>query len=142
MLGGDIDFILSLWEATLISQNNHSPFQNHEDLHAKINATTLGDHPWQKITIQNNKPLPDDPPSWMTTKFEAWYCDPCQLVHDLISNLDFAKEFDYTPYQEHAANGAHCFKDFFSGNWVWQQVVWFIYIYSCMLFTLIYLGYD
>ena len=35
MSGGDIDFILSLWEATLISQNNHSPFRNHEDLHEK-----------------------------------------------------------------------------------------------------------
>ena len=51
MSGGDIDFILSLWEATLISQNNHSPFRNHEDLHVKIDATTLGNHPWQKITI-------------------------------------------------------------------------------------------
>ena len=68
----------------------------------------------------------------MTTEFEAWYRDPCQLVLDLISNPDFAKEFDYMPYQEHVANGAHHFKDFFSGNWVWQQAVWFIHIYSCM----------
>ena len=133
MLEGDIDFILSLWEATLISQNDHSPFQNHEDLHVKIDATTLGDHPWQKITIRNNCPLPDGPiPSWMTTEFDVWYHNPCQLVHDLISNPDFAKEFDYTLYQEYAADGAHHFKDFFLvtgfGN---KWFVPFTYILVC-----------
>ena len=133
MLEGDIDFILSLWEVTLISQNDHSPFQNHKDLHAKIDATTLGNHPWQKITIQNNCPLPDDPIlSWVTMEFDVWYHDPCQLVHDLISNPDFAKEFDYTPYQEYAADGVHCFKDFFLvtgfGN---KRFVLFTYILVC-----------
>ena len=116
------------------------PFSKHEELYAKIDAITVGDHPWHKISIRSYKPLPDGSvSSWMTTEFEVWYRDPLQLVHDLISNPDFANEFDYTPYQEYSSDEAHCFRDLFSDNWAWKQAVWFVYIHTYYLNLQLYL---
>ncbi|KAG2127159.1 uncharacterized protein EDB93DRAFT_1257267 [Suillus bovinus] len=43
-------------------------------------------------------------------------------MHNMLSNPDFEGEFDYAPLQEYdTSNGAHCFKDFMSGDWCWKQ---------------------
>ena len=65
----------------------------------------------------------------MTDKHEVWFCYPVTLIENLLANPDFKDEFNYTPHQEYAADGLHCFCDFMLGNWSWQQVVSF-YILS------------
>jgi hypothetical protein len=124
MSGGDIDFIFSLWAASLAPHSDTPPFANHIDMYDAIDSTPLGDVPWQSFSSQYNGTLPegDVPPEWMTSKYDVWFRDPRLLIHNIISNPDFKDEFDYAPVQEYS-NGAHRFQDFMSGDWCWKQAV-------------------
>ena len=128
MSQGDTDILLNLINAMLTSHGNHAPFENHSDMHNTIDATTLGEAPWDHFTLSYNGPLPEgvsreDIPGWMTEEHEVWFCNPMTLLENLHSNPDFKDKFDYTPYQEHTVDGLHQFCDFMSGNWSWQQAV-------------------
>jgi hypothetical protein len=128
MSEGHTDFLLGLINALLATHNDTAPFRNHDDMHAKIDATTLGEAPWNSFSLSYNGPVPDgmsweNIPTWMTEDHEVWYRDPITLVENLLSNPDFKDEFDYTPYQEYDEDGSHRFRDFMSGNWAWQQAV-------------------
>ena len=57
----------------------------------------------------------------MTAEFDMWFRDPRSLVHNLLSNPDFDKEFDYSPLQEYDLDGNHRYQDFMSGDWAWKQ---------------------
>lgn len=123
MSAGDIDIILGLWAASLIPHGDEPPFRNHTELYDTIDATTLGDAPWQSVTLNYSGERPAGPvPSWMESGYDIWYRDPRTLIHDLISNPDFKDEFHYTPFHEYV-NGKHCFQDFMSGDWAWKQAV-------------------
>ena len=43
----------------------------------------------------------------MTEDHEIWFRDLVTLLENLLANPDFKDEFDYTPYQEYAADGSH-----------------------------------
>lgn len=128
MSEGDTDFLLTLMNGLLVAHGDTAPFQNHTDMHSKIDATTLGEAPWESFSLNYNGPLPegisaDEIPSWMTEDYEVWYRDPVTLVENLLANPDFKDGFDYVPYQEHTPDGSHRFHDFMSGNWAWRQAV-------------------
>lgn len=134
MSGGDIDFILNLWAASLAPHGDKPPFDSHTDLYNKIDSTPLGDIPWESFSLKYGGTQPDkDTPSWMKADHDVWFRDPRSLVHNLLSNPDFKDEIDYAPFQEYTADGVHRFRDFMSGDWAWQQAVSFC---SCiMLFS-------
>jgi hypothetical protein len=124
MSAGDINFILSLWEASLAAHNDEPPFSNTKELYNTIDSTPLGDVAWQSFSIQYNgtKPI-RDVPSWMEAEYEVWFRDPRIIVQNMLSNPDFKSDFDYVPFQEYTADGTHRFRDFMSGIWAWQQAV-------------------
>ena len=123
MSARDINFLLNIWEATLVTHGEEPPFRNCADLYATIDATVVGDTPWQSATLNYNGQRPEGPvPSWMESEHQIWYRDPRTLIHNLISNPDFKDEFDYTPFHEYV-DGKHCFQDFMSGDWAWKQAV-------------------
>jgi hypothetical protein len=124
MSGGDINFILNLWAASLAVHGDAPPFSSHTEMYNTIDSTPLGDVPWQTFSLQYNGDQPEDEvPSWMTAEYDVWFRDPRTLVHNLISNPDFKDEFDYAPLQEYDTNGAHRFQNFMSGDWCWKQAV-------------------
>ena len=45
MSEGDMDTLLNLINALLASHGDTAPFQDHSDLHAKIDMTTVGNAP-------------------------------------------------------------------------------------------------
>ena len=101
MSEGNIDKLLKLWAATLAKHNNNPPFENHDDLFATIDSTSVGDAPWKSFSTTYNGEKPDgEVPSWMEEKYEIWYRDPHVLVQNMLSNLEFDGGFDYTPYRE------------------------------------------
>ena len=59
----------------------------------------------------------------MDTDYDFWFRNPCQLVHNIISNPDFKDGFDYAPYQEHDINGSRRYHNLMSANWAWRQAV-------------------
>lgn len=111
MSEGDTDFLLNLVSTLLSSHGGTAPFQNHSDMHTKIDATALGEAPWEHINLNYNGPLPEgvsweNVPSWMTEEHEVWFCDLVTLLENLLVNLDFKDKFNYTPYQEHTPYGS------------------------------------
>ena len=72
----------------------------------------LGEAPWDHFTLNYTGPLPkgvsrENAPGWMTEDHEIWFRNPVTLLENLLANPDFKDEFDYTPYQEYAADGSH-----------------------------------
>ncbi|KAF8502848.1 hypothetical protein F5888DRAFT_1607397 [Russula emetica] len=122
MSGGHIDDLLSWWAATLVEHGARPPFKSHGNLYSTIDATPLGDCPWQSFTLEYNGDRPENNvPSWMTSKYDVWFRSPCKLLENMVSNPDFDGEFDVTPLQEHDMAGNHRFQNFMSGNWSWKQ---------------------
>ena len=112
MSEGDTDFLFNLMNAMLASHGDHAPFCNHSDMHDTINATTLGEAPWDHFTLNYTGPLPKgvsrkNAPGWMMEDHEIWFHDPVTLLENLLANPNFKDEFNYMPYQEYAADGSH-----------------------------------
>ncbi|KAH9979853.1 hypothetical protein BGW80DRAFT_1556544 [Lactifluus volemus] len=117
-----IDILLKLWEATLAKHGDAAPFSDHRDLYATIDSISFADTPWESFNVVHNDNKPDrDIPSWMTSNYDVWFRNPRTLLHNLISNPDFDKGFDYVPFREYDQLGNHRFQDFMSGNWAWKQ---------------------
>ena len=123
MLGGDINILLELWVASLLKHNDELAFTNHKDIYDTIDATPLGDVPWQSFSVRYNGDRPDPVPPWMDAEFDVWFHDPHTLVHNLLLNPDFDNEFDCAPLQEYDMDGNHWFENFMSGDWAWKQAV-------------------
>ena len=104
MSGKAIDTLSQLLRACLLNHgvllNDINIFKQNTDLLVTINSTPVGDVPWQGFTLSYNGPCPLNAPEWMTTTHDVWYCDPLQLVHNLLANWDFDNEFDYMPFWE------------------------------------------
>lgn len=130
-----INEILEIWAADKLKHNANAPFGNNKDLQAHIDATILGDVPWQSFNVSYNGDVPDDNASaWMTSKYDVWYRDPREVVRNLLSNPDFDGKFDYSPYREFR-DGKRQWTDFMSGNWAWNQAV-SSYLSICGSFSL------
>ncbi|KAF8489738.1 hypothetical protein JB92DRAFT_3085234 [Gautieria morchelliformis] len=122
MSAGDINFILSLWAASLAIHNDKPPFSKVRHMYDMIDSTPLGDISWESFSLQYNGEIREDNvPSWMEADYDVWFRDPRILVHNLVSNPDFKFNFDYTPFQERTTDNTHRFRDFMSGNWAWSQ---------------------
>ncbi|KAF8463973.1 hypothetical protein JB92DRAFT_3086276 [Gautieria morchelliformis] len=122
MSARDINFILSLWAASLAIHNDKPPFTKVTHMYDTIDSTPLGDISWESFSLQYNGEIPaDNVPSWMEADYDVWFRDPRILVHNLVSNPDFKFNFDYTPFQECTTDNTHRFRDFMSGNWAWSQ---------------------
>ena len=124
MSSADTDTQLYLWAAMLQKHSDRPPFKNQAHLLHTIDKTPLGNVKWNQFSVQYTGEVPNvpNPPIWMKQKFEVWYRDPHNVVHQLLSNPDFAKEVDLCPYCEFSTEGdvRQC-GDFMSGNWAWQQ---------------------
>ncbi|KAG2096718.1 uncharacterized protein F5147DRAFT_747545 [Suillus discolor] len=99
--------------ATLAKHRDTPPFADHKDLHSVIDATELGDVPWQSFSVV---------PPWMDDEFEVWYRDPHAMAHNILANPTYKDEIDYVPFREYdALDDTRRWKDFMSGDWAWQQ---------------------
>jgi Plavaka transposase len=124
MSAREINFMLSLWAASLAIHNDGPPFSNATDLYKTIDSTPLGDVAWESFSLLYNGAQPaEGVPSWMEAEYDVWFRAPHALVRNLLSNPDFKSDFDYMPFQEKTTDGIHRFQDFMSGNWAWRQAV-------------------
>ena len=122
MSEGNMDLLLDIINALLMSHDGQAPFHHHTDMQDIIDTTTVGEASWDHFTLNYNGPLiegvsQEDIPWWVMEEHEVWYCNPVTLLENLLSNPDFKDEFDYVPYYEHTVDGSHQFHDFMSGNW-------------------------
>jgi hypothetical protein len=137
MSAGDINFLLSLWAASLAIHGDEPPFLNATCVYDTIDSTPLGDIAWESFSLQYNGTQPEsNVPSWMQAEYDVWFRDSRTLVHNLLSNPDFKSAFDYAPFQERTGDGLHRFQDFMSANWAWNQAVSLRYNLFDLIFSI------
>ncbi|KAK0237593.1 hypothetical protein EDD85DRAFT_921282 [Armillaria nabsnona] len=100
MPASQINNLLQIWCANACNGSESVPFANANDLYRTIDATTIGNVPWQSFTVSFNGDLGEgEPPAWKTAEYEVFFRNPL------------------TDRQ-----GKHRYMDFMSGNWAWKQV--------------------
>jgi len=123
----NIDNILEVWAQSVCDYDGHVPFKNHEDMHAKIDASRLGDVPWQCM-VTSIPPGVDEHTTWMQTSYEVWYRNPDTVLSNMLDNPDFEKQFDMRAYVELDADGKRRWSNVMSRNIAWcrsvSTVIW------------------
>ncbi|KAF8267179.1 hypothetical protein EI94DRAFT_1802116 [Lactarius quietus] len=108
MSGGNINFVLNLWVASLAIHDDDPPFLNAQHMYDTIDSTPLSDIPWESFTLQYDGPQPtENIPSWMDSEYNVWFWNPLSLVRNILSNPEFESGFDYSPFQERTSHGVH-----------------------------------
>ncbi|KAJ7676822.1 hypothetical protein DFH06DRAFT_1291713 [Mycena polygramma] len=120
MSAKNIDYLLEQWALSLAKHEDLGPFQDYQHLYETIDATKLGDAPWQCLKTE---PLAvgEDAPAWARQSYEVWYRDPNVVVANMLDNPDFNGAFDTTPYVHLDANGKRRWHDFMSANFAWRH---------------------
>ncbi|KAF5346583.1 hypothetical protein D9758_013464 [Tetrapyrgos nigripes] len=122
MSQSDIDELLDIWFLSLSKYGAESgPFDNHNDLLEAIDNIRVGGAPWKCFETAVDSNLPSDAPEWQKASYQVWYRDPDVVIANILSNPDFAKEFDVAPYIHLDKNGKRRWSDFMTGNYSWRH---------------------
>lgn len=119
----NIDTLLSLWAQSVSGSDVSAPFKNHEEMHATIDASTLGDVPWECLETRLSEDINEGSPSWMRTAYEVWYRNPDTVISAMLGNPGFNGQFDLRPYVDLNANGTRRWNNVMSGNIAWRNSV-------------------
>ncbi|KAJ7740142.1 hypothetical protein B0H16DRAFT_1465021 [Mycena metata] len=97
MSSKNFDHLLELWALSLMKHGDLGPFENYQQLYEAIDATKVGDAPWQCLQTE---PLAvgEDAPAWARQSYEIWYRDPDAIIANMLDNPDFDGAFDTAPY--------------------------------------------
>ncbi|KAJ7648793.1 hypothetical protein DFH06DRAFT_1423544, partial [Mycena polygramma] len=120
MSSKNIDYLLDQWALSLAKHDDLGPFENYQHLYETIDATKLGDAPWQCFQTE---PLAvgEDAPAWARQSYEVWYRDPAVVIANMLDNPDFDGAFDTAPYIHRDSNGKRHWHDFMSANFAWRH---------------------
>lgn len=123
MSAGNVDSLLDLWESSLVTSGDHTPFADCKEMYEYIDAIPYGKVQWQSFMLLSaNERDSEAQLLWMEDPQVVWYREPLAILWLMIANPAFNGEFDYVPYHEYI-NGNHHFRDFMSGDWAWKQAV-------------------
>ena len=120
---GQIDDLLEIIAAMNAMTGGEGHFTTHKDLYNTINATNLGDAPWNHFNLNYQGKQSANSLSWQVEDFTVWFCNPLIVVHNLLSNPNFDGSFNYAPFQERDKDNNHWYENFMSRNWCWNQAV-------------------
>jgi hypothetical protein len=126
MSAGDIDELMELWTSDVEDNEGYegdAPFHSYKHLYDTIDATKLGDAPWQRFSAGFDGPLDDNAPSWKKARYDVWYRDPDNVLCNMLDNPDFKDLFDCAPYIQLNKDGKRRWSDFMSGNFSWRHSV-------------------
>lgn len=121
---------LDLWMATKLKCGDESPlpWASASQMYGTIDEIQAGDAPFSTVKFRYNGVLPENPPNWMTTDYELCTRNSRKLLQNQISTTDFADNFDYRPYRQFDHSGDRVWSNLFSGDWVWNEAVSFVFI--------------
>lgn len=123
MLVGQINDLLEIITAMNAMTGGEGPFTTHKDLYNMIDATNLGDAPWNHFNLNYQGKQSANSPSWQVEDFTVWFCNPLTVVHNLLSNPNFNGSFNYAPFWGCDKDNNHWYENFMSRNWCWNQAV-------------------
>ncbi|KAJ7822702.1 hypothetical protein B0H13DRAFT_2681657 [Mycena leptocephala] len=120
MSGAHIDELLQNWGAR--PGAGDPPFANHRDLYNTIDATEIGNVPWESFNVSwNGAHIPGDETPWKNEEFTVYFRDPRKVLQLQLGNPDFKFEMDFAPKQVFGAGNSREYMDFMFGNWAWRQ---------------------
>lgn len=121
----NIDELLDLWclDVQRRFDGDLGPFGTHSDLLQTIDSIRDGSAPWQCFQTEIEENLPATAPEWQKTSYQVWYRDPDTVIANMLSNPDFATEFDTAPYVHIGKDGKRRWSDFMSGNYSFRHAV-------------------
>ncbi|KAL4080764.1 hypothetical protein J3A83DRAFT_4355731 [Scleroderma citrinum] len=112
-----IDVLLEIWAASMLKL----------DLYHITDSTYVGNMKWKNFTVHYSGDEDYDVAPWMSDMYDVWYCDPHQVVHNILASPQFTNKMDYIPYWEYdTTNDRRQWQDFMSGNWAWDEADWII----------------
>ncbi|KAH9038559.1 hypothetical protein EDB85DRAFT_1860463 [Lactarius pseudohatsudake] len=121
MSASNIDTLVDIWAQSTAEVNQPPPFESHEHMYATIDASTLGDVPWKCFIAGFSGNVDNSSPEWMRTSYDVWYRDPDVVVSNMLSNPDFAGQFDLRPYIDLDSGGKRRWSNVMSGNIAWRH---------------------
>ncbi|EIW83868.1 hypothetical protein CONPUDRAFT_119271 [Coniophora puteana RWD-64-598 SS2] len=117
-----INILCRLWALSLVKHHDNPPFLSHKQVYDTIDASTLGEVPWQTFSVTYNGPKPvRNAPPWMSAGYDVWFRDPHQVVKNILARPDFKDEIDFSPYRDYDKDGVRQYENLFSGDWAWEQ---------------------
>jgi hypothetical protein len=115
--------LLEIWSLLMSEFGASSPLATPTEMHTLIDASTLGDAPWQCLVTKFPEIANEAVPVWMRTEYEVWYHNPDTVVPQMLSNPDFDGQFDLSPYIDLDEHGTQHWNNVMSGNVAWQHSV-------------------
>ncbi|KAG1722135.1 uncharacterized protein EDB91DRAFT_1240245 [Suillus paluster] len=120
-----INHLLDIWADSLIQggANTDALFTDHCDVYKPIDSTHLGDVQWQLCLLKyTGEHAVDDAAPWMEDSYDVWFCNPHDVVQNMLANPDYTLEMDLQPYCEFMTKtDERQWQDFMSGDWAWNQ---------------------
>ncbi|KAG2340592.1 hypothetical protein BDR05DRAFT_977286 [Suillus weaverae] len=90
-----LDFLCDLMALLLVKHHDSPPFTDHKDLYDIIDATQLGDVPWQCFSVKHTEECPEVIPPWMDKEYDFWFRDPSMMAQKILANPTYKDEIDY-----------------------------------------------
>lgn len=120
----NLDFLCDLMASLFAKHHNSPPFADHKDVYSVIDATQLGDVPWQCFLVKHTGEHLEVVPPWMDKEYDVWFRDPHVMAQNILANPTYKDEIDYVPFREYdISDDKRQWKDFMSADWAWQQAV-------------------
>ena len=85
MPAGQINDLLDIVAAMNVAAGGETPFTTHKDLYSTINATILGNAPWDHSNLNYQGETDENSPLWQTKDFTVWLHNPLTVLHNLLS---------------------------------------------------------
>ncbi|KAK1233420.1 hypothetical protein PQX77_003424, partial [Marasmius sp. AFHP31] len=122
MSKANVNELLDIWYLDVKERfgGDSAPFSNHQHLLQTIDTIRNGDAPWSCYETSCEEVDPDAPDYYRTT-YQVWYRDPDTVISNILSNRDFAQEFDPAPYIHIGRNGKRRVSNFMSGNYAFRH---------------------
>lgn len=99
MSQGDNGVLMQLWAST--TADHYAPFKGHKDMLAAIDSIQHEKAPWHSFSAKYSSNCPSvNPPNWMVKEYTVYYHNPLTVIQNILSNLSFKGQFDYSPYKE------------------------------------------
>ncbi|KAE9387156.1 hypothetical protein BT96DRAFT_960446 [Gymnopus androsaceus JB14] len=129
MSQSNIDELMNIWflhqqqlaHAAGSDEAEGGPFDNHRDMYTTIDDIQAGSAPWRCFQTVVDETLPRNAPEWQKTSYQVWYRDPNTVIANILSNPEFSRDFDVSPYIHTDKFGTRRWCDFMSGNFAWRH---------------------
>ncbi|KAK1227851.1 hypothetical protein PQX77_009129 [Marasmius sp. AFHP31] len=120
---GHIDELAEIITALTHEQDAESLFGDSRELYSTIDMCPNGSVPWEAVSVSYDGPrLPGKTEPWMDKDFTVYFRNPREVLHQQLSNPDFERELETTPYRAHStSSNLRQYRNFMSGNWATRE---------------------